>query len=422
MKTTQKELPKSQMEIEFELTEEEFKHFFEHALERLKQHVKIDGFREGKAPVKMVEDKIKPESLLMEAGDIAVRETYSKYIKGNNLEPIGQPEVKILKIAKGSPFIFTATITILPEVELPNYKEIALKIKSKEVSVDQKEVEDALNYLQKTRAKFTLKNDAADKRDFVEIIYQSKDLENGKEAQDKFILGEGGMIKDFEDNLVGMKPGEEKEFSVRFPENATRKDLAGKDIIFKVKMVSVQKMELPEINDEFAKQIGAFDTLLALKSSIKEGMRAEKTESEKQRKRAEILEKIGEKMKVDLPDVLVEYEKKNAFEDLKQRITQNLKITFEQYLSSIKQTEDGLAETFQKEAEKKIKIFLVLKEIGKKEGIEVLDKEVEEEVSKSIKNYSKDDLQKIDIGQLKEYTKGVIFNEKIFQMLEKFFH
>jgi len=442
MKTEIKKLPKSQLEIEFELTEEEFKHFIEHALERFKKHVKVDGFRPGQAPNKLVEDKIKPESLLMEAGDTAVSQTYLKYVKENKLEPIGQPKVSIVKIAQGSPFVFKAVITVLPDVELPDYKEIASKIKIKEVSVTEEEVQDALNYLQKTRAKFILKNPSApfgavqggssgqaERGDFVEITYQSKDLGNNKEAKDRFILGEGGMIKDFEENLIGMKAGEEKEFSVKFPENSMRKDLAGRDIKFQVKMVSAQKMELPEINDEFAKQMGVFDsspfakgervdTLVALKVSMKQGMEIEKQEEEKQRNRGEILEKIAEKSKFEVPELMVSYEKERLLKDLKNKITETAKISFEEYLATIKQTEEQIKETYQKEAEKRIRNFLVLRELGKKEGIEVTDAEVEEETNKAIKNYSKEDLTKIDIAQLKEYTKGVIQNEKIFKILE----
>jgi len=418
MKATQKKLPKSQIEISFELTADEFKEHFEHALEHLKHHVKVDGFRQGKAPASMVQEKLRPEALLMEAGDHAVSHVYHDYIAENKLEPIGNPEVKILKIANGSEFAFTATITILPDVELPDYKEIAKAIKGQEISVTDQEVQDALNYLQKTRAKFTEKSESAENKDFVDIIYQSPDFENGKEFQDKFILGEGGFMKGFEDNIVGMKSGEEKEFKVVFGADAPKKELAGREMQFKVKLVSVKKMELPEINDEFAKQMGAFDTLVALKENMKEGMVAEKTEAEKQRRRGEILEKIAEKSKIEIPEAMINYEKENLMEDLKNRVAQGMKISFEQYLATTKQTEDQLKETFQKEAEKRLQGYLVLRELGKRENIEVSDKEIDEELQKASKNYTKEQLAQIDINQFKEYTKGVLYNEKTFQTLE----
>jgi len=418
MKATQKKLPKSQIEISFELTADEFKEHFEHALEHLKHHVKVDGFRQGKAPASMVQEKLRPEALLMEAGDHAVSHVYHDYIAENKLEPIGNPDVKILKIANGSEFAFTAIITVLPDVELPDYKEIAKAVKGQEVSVTDQEVQDALNYLQKTRAKFTEKSEPAENKDFVDIIYQSPDFENGKEFQDKFILGEGGFMKGFEDNVVGMKPGEEKEFKVVFDEKAPKKELAGREMQFKVKLVSAKKMELPEINDEFAKQMGAFDTLVALKENMKEGMTQEKKEAEKQRRRGEILEKIAEKSKMEIPEAMIDYEKENLMEDLKSRVAQGMKISFEQYLATTKQTEDQLKETFQKEAEKRLQGYLVLRELGKRENIEVSDKEIDEELQKATQNYTKEQLVQIDINQFKEYTKGVLYNEKTFQILE----
>ena len=424
MKVEQKKLPNSQLELEFELTDEEFKKYIAIALEHLKKHVKVDGFREGKAPAGMVEDKIKPEMLLMEAGDHAVRESYINYVKEQKLEPVGNPEISITKVAQGSPFEFKAVITILPEVELPDYKTIAKSVKkSDKIEVTEQEVLDSLNYLQKTKAKFTLKDQPAEKLDFVDITYQSKDINEDKPVQDKFILGEGGFMAGFEDAIVGMKAGEEKEFNVTFPKDSPRKDLAGKESKFKVKVISIQKMELPEVNDTFAKELGAFDTLVALKENMKEGIIMEKTEAEKQRVRGEILQKIAEKAKFEMPVAMVEYEKERLLEDLKNKISHQLKISFEEYLASIKKTESEIKETYQKEAEKRLAGFLILRQIGINEKVEVTDAELDAEVEKSMKNYAHDHAGhnhgQIDKEQLKEYTKGVIHNEKIFELLEK---
>ncbi len=420
MKAEQKKLPNSQVEIEFELTEEEFSHFVEHALEHLKSHVKMDGFRQGQVPVKLAKERIGKENLLMEAGDIAVRETYSKYIFENKIEPLGQPDVSIIKMGEGNPFIFKAKITVLPEINLPDYKEIASKIKAEDFSVSEEEVQDALKYLQKSRAKMTEKTEPAQKKDFVQIEYSNKDINAGKPVDDQFILGDGGFMKGFEENIEGMKTGEEKEFKATFPDKTAKKDLAGKEGDFKVKIKGVHKMEMPEISDEFAKQLGVFEGLEALKTSIKDGLTAEKTEEQKQKKRAKILDKISEKANFEMPSAIVDYEKDRLFEELKQKITQGLKITFEEYLASVKKTEQEIKDTYQKEAEKRIKNFLVLRELGKQENVLVSDEEVLEEVTKSVKSYSKEDLAKVDIEQLKEYAKGVLFNEKVFQKLENY--
>jgi len=420
MKTDFKKLEKSQMEINFELTSEEFNKYIDKALESLKKQVKMDGFRQGNVPKEIVEREVGQENLLMEAGDLAVKESYTKFVNENNLEPIGNPEVQILKIAKGNPFSFKVKVSLLPEIELPDYKKIASEVKSIEISVDEKEIEEALNYLQKSHAKFSQIDRGVEKGDFVEIEYSNENINKDKEIRDKFIMGEGGFMKDFEDNLIGMKAGDIKEFKSKFPDGTPNKELAGKESLFKVKVISVQKMELQEINDEFAKSLGVFDNLVKLKENLREGITIEKEEMEKQRKRGEILEKVSLKINFDLPETMIEYEQIRLFEDLKNQVAQNAKIDFDEYLKSIKKTEEEIKKSFRNEAEKMIKNFLVLRQIGKQENIEVTGEELEEELNKSIKNYTKEQLDKIDINQMKEYTKGAIFNEKIFQLLEKF--
>src|SRR3989344_3641611 len=154
MKTELKKLPKSQIEIEFELTGEEFQEYIEKALLHLKEHVKIDGFRKGNVPKEMVEKEVGQENLLMEAGDLAVKKSYAKFVTENKLEPIGEPEVQIVK---GNPLLFKVKVSVLPDIELPNYKKIASQVKSSNILVDQKEIEEALRYLQKSRAKFSQK-------------------------------------------------------------------------------------------------------------------------------------------------------------------------------------------------------------------------------------------------------------------------
>jgi trigger factor len=420
MKTEIKKLPKSEVEIEFELTAEEFEKYLEQALTHFKEHLKVDGFRKGQVPLKIVEEKVGNENLLMEAGDLAVKKSYAQVVKEHNLEPIGEPEMQIKKIAKGSPFEFSVKVSVLPEISLPAYQELAAAVKGQEIKVEEKEVEEAISYLQKSRAKLAQVDRPAESKDFVEIEYQNKDINGGKLIKDAFILNEGGFLKDFEDNLVGMKAGDEKEFTAKFPENTPDKNIAGKEGVFKVRMVSVQSMELPELNDEFAQLLGAFDTMVSLKENIKTGITMEKEAGEKQRKRAEILNAISQKITFDIPEKMVGYESERLFEDFKNQIAQNAKIDFDQYLASVKKSEDEMKKSFNLEAEKRIKGFLVLREIGKAEKVEVSDEELQAEVEKMAKSYSKESLEKIDIGQLKEYAKGAIYNEKVLNKLESY--
>lgn len=420
MKTEIKKLENSQIEVDFELSAEEFAKHFDKALLHLKGHVKMDGFRKGKVPSNMVEERVGKENVLMEAGDLAVKDAYPKFVDENKIEPIGEPQVQITKIAKGNEFLFKVKVSVLPEIELPDYKEIAGKVKGKDILVDEKEIQEAIDYLQKSRAKFTAKDSPAAAKDFVEIEYSTKDLNEGKVLRDRFILGEGGFLQDFEDNVTGMKTGEEKEFTAKFPENTPRKDLAGKPAEFKVKMLSVQNMEVAEINDEFAKSLGAFDTMVALKQNLKEGILLEKTESEKQCARGEMLEKISDKINFDIPEKMVGYEQDRLFEDLQEQVKNQFQIPFEQYLSSVKKTEQEIKDTFKLEAQKRLKNFLVLRQIGKAENIEVTPEELTEDLQKLMKNYTQEQLKKIDIGRLTEYSKGAAYNEKVFKVLENF--
>ncbi len=419
MKAELKKLPKSEIEIEFEIDAAEFTKYIDKALEHLKGHVKMDGFRKGQVPKEMVEKKVGQENLLMEAGDLAVKEVYTKFVHENNLEPIGDPDVQIKKIAKGSEMVFTVKVAVLPDVALPDYKKIAQETQGVEVSVDDTEINDAINYLQRSRAKFTDKAGGAEKKDYIKIEYTNEGINGGKPIKDIFILGEGGFLKDFEDNILGMKAGEEKEFTAKFPENAPN-NLAGKEGKFHVKMELVQTMDLPEINDEFAKSLGVFDSLEALRSNIKEGVTLEKQENEKLRKRNEILSRIAQQITFELPEKMVEYEQARLFEDLKDQVAQQFNIPFEQYLASVKKTEEEIKASYKLEAEKRIKNFLTLRQLGKAENVEVSKEDLEGQMNKELQRYPKEQVDKIDINRLREYAKGTIFNEKVFEKLESF--
>jgi len=306
------------------------------------------------------------------------------------------------------------------EIKLPDYKKIASKVRKRKVEVSGGEVEEALNWLQKSRAKFSLKDSPCQKGDWLEIEYWSNQIENGTKRKDAFLLGQGQLIPGFEENLEGMKIGQEKEFQLTFPENHYRKDLIGKKIDFQVKINSIQKVEFPEINDQFAQNLGQFQNLEALKKSIKEGLDLEKEEIESKRAQKEILEKIGQGIEIELPEDLVEKEKKQMVENLKINVFQNLQIPFEDYLKKINKTEKEILDYFLPEAKKRVKNFLILKEIGKREGVEVSGEEIKEEINKILKHYPSIEKaeKELDLEKLKMYIENRIKNEKTLQMLE----
>jgi trigger factor len=421
MKVSIKKLPKSQIQLEIELAPQEFDEFLEKTTFELGKDLEIPGFRKGKVPQNIIEKEIGKEKILFEAAQNAIKETYVRAILENEIEAISQPEIKILKLAPGNPFLFQAIISVLPEITLPDYRGIASQTKRRKIVVSEREVEDALLWLQKSRAKFIEKNEPAQKGDFIEIEFSSPQIEQNAKKQDNFILGQGGFVPGFEENLVNMTVGQEKEFSVKFPEKHFKKELAGKKIHFKVKVKSVQKIILPKLDDEFAKNVGRFENLEALKNSIQEGLKMEKENRESQRLRQEILEKILRETKVEIPEILLENEKKRMLEDFKKTISERFKTSFEDYLKEVKKTEKEILETFSSSAERKIKYYLCLREIAKREKIEVSQEEIKFAINGFLKSYpSVEKAEKeLDLEKLKSYYKEAIRNEKTLKFLEQ---
>ncbi len=422
MKTTVNKLPDFQVELEIELSSEEFNHFIDDALLKLGENIQIRGFRKGKVPPEIIRKEFSQEKILNEAANLAVQENYRKAILENNIEAISNPEVSIIKLAPGNIFIFRAKTIVLPQVLLPDYKKIAAKMKRNQIQVNEKDIEGAIDWLKKSRTKLILKNGPAEKGDFVEIEYQSKELgaASSQPVNDGFLLGSSHFLPGFEENLIGMNAGEEKNVSVVIPENSFQKDLVGKEVNLKVKIKAVKRTELPEVNDEFAKNVGNFKNLNDLKINIKEGLTFEKEQAETQRVRGEILNKISQEMKFEIPSVLISQEQARMLEEVKHNVSEHFKVAFDEYLARVKKTEKELLDSFAKEAENRIKRSLVLKEIGKREQIEVSEHEIQEETGKILRRFPdiKTAGKELDPERLRMYTEETIRNEKIFELLE----
>lgn len=425
MKSTVKKLPKSEVKIEIEISSEELDKFIDRVVLDFSRNVKMPGFRPGKVPKDIVGKEIGEERILANAAELAISDVYPKAVIENKIDVISHPQVHVHKLARGNPFIFCAKAVVMPEIKMPDYKKIAGRVERKEISVSDKEVEETLKWLQKSRAKFIAKPGAAELGDFVEVEYWSPEIEgvvNPKGVKDAFILGEGKFLPGFEEKLVGMKSGEEKaDISLEIPKNYFAKNLAGKQISIKAKVGSVQKVELPEINDDFAKSLGDISGLSQLKENIKEGMTFEKREAEAQRVRNEIIDKISDETKMEVPDSLVDLEKARMLENYKKNVQDQLQIPFAEYLEKTKKTEKEIIDSFSAQAQRRIKNSLVLKEIGQKEGISISEKEIEEKANETLNRYPSVEAaqKKIDLNKLKDYTKEAIYYEKTFQLLEK---
>ena len=428
MKVDIKQLPNSEIEMFIELDPKEWGDFIDEAAKELSREVKINGFRPGQAPRNLVEQKIGSGKILEKAADAAVKKTYVKIILENKIEAIGRPEIQVLKIAPDNPFEFKVKATVMPEVKLGDYQKIAQGEKKKikeEIIVSDQELNDSLNYLQKSRAKFSTVVRPAQKGDRVEIDFSAKidgqAIAGGENRNFPLVLGEGHFAPGFEDNLLGMKENEDKKFQLLFPEDYLVKELAGRLVDFEVKMKLIQESELPELNDDFARAIGRFENLLALKDSVKKGLLAEKESREKEVWRAKVLEKIIAKSAMEIPQILIDAELEKMSEELKNSLAQ-MGLDFELYLKDIKKSEEELKRGWPKKAEERAAAALVLRTIGDKEKIEVAAKELEEEINKILAHYSSlgSPEKQIDLERLKEYTNGRLKNEKVFQLLESY--
>ena len=308
------------------------------------------------------------------------------------------------------------------EIKLGKYK--GLKTKKNKLEIEEQEIKKALEYLQKSRAKIITVNRPAKKGDRVEVDFEirqgSVKTENGTSKNHPLILGEARFLPGFEEEIEGMTGGEEKEFALKAPTDWPDRRIASKNLDFKVKMNLVQQRDLPVIDDEFAKSLGNFKSLSEVKKSIKQGLLQEKEIKEKERIRIELIEKIAQDSKMEIPNILIEQELEKMLIGLKASI-ESMSLDFEKYLKEIKKTADELKKDWQKQAKKRVEIALCLQEIAERENIKVSDEEVKERINQDLKHHpdTKEVEKNIDLAALKEYTKGVLRNKKVFEFLEQ---
>ncbi|MBI2637624.1 MAG: trigger factor, partial [Candidatus Sungbacteria bacterium] len=358
-------------------------------------------------------------------GNLADGKLDSEGVDGEIVEPIGQPEIAITKLAPKEDLEYTITLSAIPSMKLPDYKKIASAVvkTKKTASVSDKEIEDTLSSIRQSRAPLITVSRPAEKGDVVEIDFETFDGEkklNGIESKHHPIaIGEGKFIPGFEDNLIGVSAGETKSFNLKIPADFQDIALAGKDVMFKVIAHIVEERQIPEPTDEFAKSIGQFSDLAALKKSIAEGIAMEQESKERDRIRMEIVGEIARKTGAELPDLLIERELAKMESELKSGV-ERMGLNFGDYLLNIKKNVEELKKEWQKDAEKRVMSGLILRAIAKIEHIEPTMEEAQTEADRFIMNsgLAPKELKKIDKDQLFEYARGVRRNEKVFEFLE----
>lgn len=416
--------PKSEVEISVELTPAELLPYLAKAAEKIATDKPIEGFRPGKAPYEIVIKKYGEMAVLSEAIDDIISKTFYQAVKDNNLMTIGQPKIDLEKMAPGNPFIYKATVAILPAVKIGDLTKI--KLKKEPINITEEQVSKIIEEIRKMRATEETADKAAEKGDIAKIDFDvfrdGVPIDQGSAKNYPLLLGEDKFIPGFEDNVIGLKAGEEKEFTLNFPEKYFEKSLAGKTAEFKVKVNEVAKLIMPEINDELAQMVsgGKFATIDELKKNIKENILAE--EQAKQDRRLEI-EMLEEAVKLcefeELPEVLVHEEIHRMLHELQDSLSQQ-GLDFNNYLQSIKKTEDDLEKDMEPAAAVRVKTAILSREIYQQNKFEVTPDEVDKEIEEILKHYppNPDVKKQLENETYRDYLKNALGNRKVMEYLK----
>ncbi len=423
MKVTSKQLENSQVELTIEVPVDELKPFIDDAAKRISKEVEIKGFRKGKVPYEVLAQHVGEATIYEEAFNAVVEDTYSKAIDQEKLQVVGRADINAGKVAPGNPLVYTAVVPLMPEVTLGDYKK--LKTKREEKKLDEKKFEKTIEDLRRMRATEKLVNREAQTGDKVMIDFDVKidkvSIEGGQGQNQPLVLGEGRFIPGFEENIVGMKKGEEKTFQTTFPKDYHKQDLQGRTADVDLKLIDVYEIELPEVTDEWAEGLN-FKNVEELKKELRENLTRELEQESNQEFENAVVEEIIKISKIgDLPDQLVQDEAKKMLGELKHDISQQ-GLKFEDYLNHLGKKEDDLLNGFSDQATKRIQAALVMRELAIAEEIKVEASEIEKELEEMKKLYEQmpEMIQQLDSPEHRSRLESQKIHQKLFAKLEEY--
>ncbi|MCY7755556.1 trigger factor [Bacillus haynesii] len=374
-----------------EVDADTFNKALDDAFKKVVKQVSIPGFRKGKVPRGLFEQRFGVEALYQDALDILLPVEYPKAVEEAGIEPVDRPEIDVEKIEKGENLIFTAKVTVKPEVKLGEYK--GLGIEKDDTAVTDEDVQNELKSLQERQAELVVKEDGkVEEGDTVVLDFEGfvdgEAFEGGKAENYSLEVGSGSFIPGFEDQLVGLEAGAEKDVEVTFPEEYHAEELAGKPAVFKVKIHEIKAKELPELDDEFAKDVDEeVETLAELTEKTKKRLEEAKENEADAKLREELVVKAAENVEADIPQAMIDTELDRMMKEFEQRL-QMQGMNLELYFQFSGQDENALKEQMKEDAEKRVKSNLTLEAIAKAENLQVTDEEVEEELSKMAEAYN----------------------------------
>ena len=392
-------LEKNMAKLTIEVSAEELEKALNAAYQKEKNKISIPGFRKGKVPRKMIEKMYGEAVFYEDAANTLIQENYPAAVEESGIDIVSRPTIDVVQIESGKPFIFTAEVAVRPEVKLGKY--LGVQVTKIDTSVSDEEVEAAVEKERNNNARTVTVTDrpiangdtaVIDFEGFVDGVA----FEGGKGENHPLEIGSHTFIDTFEDQLVGKNVGDEVDVNVTFPEQYQAADLAGKPATFKVKINEIKAKELPELDDEFAKDVSEFDTLAEYKESLKKDLEKKKQDEAKRTKEDEAIQKIIDKSKMEIPEAMIDTQCETMIEEFAQRIAQS-GLSMDQYLQFSGMTVDKLREQVRPEATTRIQSSLVLEQIAKDENIEITDEDIDAEIEKMAKAYG------MEADKLKEY-------------------
>lgn len=408
-------LEKSRVALTIETSAEEFEAAVNKAYLKMRGKINVPGFRVGKAPRKIIEKMYGAEVFYEEAVNIILPDAYEAAVKEQELDVVGYPEVELESCTKDG-VVFKCTVAVYPEVKLGQYK--GLEAPKAEVKVVAADVNARLKEMADRNSRLVSVERVVKKGDTADIDFEGFDngvaFDGGKGENFDLEIGSGSFVPGFEEQLIGMKAGEEKDIDITFPENYTP-ELAGKPVVFHVKVNEVKVKEVPALDDEFAKDVSEFDTLKELKADIKKKLTAERTESAQRAFEDVLMAKVAEGVEADVPHEMVELQAEQMTEGFKQQLASQ-GIPFDQYLKMTNTTEADFKSQAYGPAEQQVKMDLAISAIVKAENLEATDDEVEAEMKKVADRYG------MDLDTVKKYlrpeeVKEQVIREKVIKLV-----
>ncbi len=392
--------PGSKMVLEIEVPPEDVARHFATAYRHVAERTKVPGFRPGKAPRNVIDRFVGRGSVLAEAIDHLVSDSYDAALTQSDVMPIDQPEVDIdpAAVVEGQGVTFTATVPVRPDVELGSYTDYPFGLEVPEITDDQ--VSQVIEELREQQATLRPVDDrVAQKGDLASVKFvgtiDGEPFDGGSADRMPLVIGDDRMIPGWEDNLVGMKIDEAKGFDIGFPDDYRVEDLQGKQARFEIELLDLREKILPELSDEFAKSVGDVETLDALRAEIRDAMEKRAAAEARHALGDRIIDFASTNASVELPEVMVANEIEIMRDELQSRLAQQ-RVGMEQYLALSKQTPEELATELREPASRRVKTLLVLSAIAEKEGIDATDEQIDAEIGEQLERYDND-------AKLREY-------------------